>query len=324
MTAMKMEWVAAIAVAALGVTLGTAMPARAASAGCDGTTTAPNTYRAGDPVPAKRVAVMDLEVRGQYASEVRDALPELIEDRLLRAGWTVVVRGRRMAHVQEERDLPGVRPGTEPPDNELLGATALLELTARIQVNDTRGLAGAWIFGGGDVVKATVDLNGQIVDPATGVLKATVSVNGSQTGLRSLVLGEVRRWHRRPEVVGFDLAGIRQSLVGKAADKAADRLVDRLDAVSWDIPRGPRDNRRPEPPVVERDDAGRTVLLRLPDGAVAHAGDHYGIYREGVRIAEVEILRMVGDEAEARILHQDSPLRPTDRARPMPLVIPSD
>jgi hypothetical protein len=75
-----------------------------------------------------------------------------------------------------------------------------------------------------------VDLNGQIVDPATGVLKTSISVGGSAGGLKTIavvVLGS--DW--RVGAGGMNLAGIKESLVGKAADLAAAKLLERLKAI---------------------------------------------------------------------------------------------
>ncbi len=127
-----------LAVLAAGASFG-AVPARAEPPTAP---LPPRTYSLGDPVPEKRVAVMKLTVTGDHAELVRDWLPLLIEDRLLAAGWTMVVRGTRMEHVQEEHNLPGIKPETRPVPNELLGATALLELTARVKTQDYRGLGG--------------------------------------------------------------------------------------------------------------------------------------------------------------------------------------
>ena len=92
-------------VAALVVTAGLSLvtPAAAANSGV----VAPPTYEIGDRVPAKRVAVMDLNVSGEYSEQVREWLPAMIEECLLKEGWTLVVRGQRMEHIQQERNLPG-------------------------------------------------------------------------------------------------------------------------------------------------------------------------------------------------------------------------
>ena len=147
--------------------------------------TSPPTYEIGCPIPEKRVAVMQLNVEGRYSEQVREWLPALIEDRLLRQGWTLVVRGERMQHIQDEKNLPGVKPETKLPENELLGATAFLELNCRTQVKDIQGAVGYKMFTVGDFARASVDLNGQVVDPATGVLKSSVYSSGSASGIKT-------------------------------------------------------------------------------------------------------------------------------------------
>lgn len=88
--------------------------------------TAPPTYEVGCPIPEKRIAVMNLSVGGPYNDQVAGWLPAMIEDRLLKQGWTLLVRDQRMEHVQNEHNMPGIKPGTRPVGSELLGATALL------------------------------------------------------------------------------------------------------------------------------------------------------------------------------------------------------
>jgi hypothetical protein len=281
----------------------------------DGTTvTAPKTYSIGELIPSNRMAVMDLRVSGDYSNEVREWLPALIQDRLLAAGWTLVQRGQRMAHIQDEQNLPGIKPETRPQANELLGATSLLELTAEVKVNDISAFGLFHWFGGGDLARATIVLNGQIVDPATGVLKASINVKGSDSGLRSIVLGRVGGWNRSG-AVGFDINDIRSSLIGKAGDQAALKLVDQLKKVY-----GPTVN-QPGTQAMNVDPSKSTILLNLPPGADAHRGDHYGIYRNDALMAEVEVVRIIGNQAEVRILSQTGALKSTDTARKMPLTI---
>ena len=140
----------------------------------------------GCPIPAKRIAVMNLKVSGDYSEQLQDWLPALIEDQLLQEGWTLVVRGERMQHIQDERNLGGINPATKLPENEIIGATAFVELNARIQVKDIQGLIGYKQFTFGDYARASVDLTGQIVDPATGLLKSSIRVGGTAGGSKPL------------------------------------------------------------------------------------------------------------------------------------------
>lgn len=282
--------------------------------------TSPETYEIGDPVPGTRVAVMNLKVEGEYSEQVKDWLPALIEDRLLGEGWTLVVRGERMRHIQEEKGLRGIKPETRLPENELLGATAFVELTARIQVKDIQGLVGYKWFTFGDYVRATIDLNGQIVDPATGVLKSSVSVGGSASGLKTgLVIYINSDW--RVGAGGYNLKGIRESLVGKAADEAACRMITVLNKLYPTIPGKSTTALQPSSTTVAVEASEPTILLDLPDAGTFKLGDRYGIYRGEELIAEVEILRTAGTRAEARIITQAKPIQPSDKARRMPVVI---
>ena len=292
-----------------------------ASSLTDKAVASPRTYEIGEQIPAKRVAVMNLKVTGRYSDQVRDWLPALIEDCLLREGWTLVVRGERMEHIQEERSLPGIKPETRLPEQELLGATAFVELNARIQVKDIQGLIGYKIFTFGDYARASVDLTGQIVDPATGVLKSSIMVGGTASGLKTaLIIAIGSDW--RIGGGGYNLRGIRESLVGKAADKAACKLIARLKTLYPTIPaQRPAPGLQPSSTTVAVDAAEPTILMTLPDTSSGKVGDVYGVYRGDNLIAEVEILNVVGRRAEARILSQSQPIVPTDKARKMPMVI---
>jgi len=288
-------------------------------------------YESGDPIPDKRVAVIDLNISGEYSDQVRHWLPALIEDRLLKEGWTLVVRGERLRPIREEYNLPGVKPETKLPDNELLGATAFLELNARVQVKDIQGVVGFKYFTLGDYARATVDLNGRIIDPATGVLKSSVSVGGSAAGLKTaLVVTPGYDW--RIGAGGYNLRGVRETLVGKAADEAASRLVDKLKALYPSIPgrntasvaKAMASFVQPASTTIVATSTERTILIELPDTAAPQIGDRYGVWRGDKLIAEVEITRLAGKRAEAKIIQQELPIQPTDVARRIPMVIKAE
>jgi len=277
---------------------------------------------------------MQLNVEGRYSEQVREWLPALIEDRLLKAGWTLVVRGQRMQHVQDEHNLPGIKPETRPPDNELLGATALLELNCRTQVKDIQGAVGYKIFTVGDFTRASVDLNGQIVDPATGVLKSSVFASGSASGMKT-ALGVTINSDWRIGAGGYNLEGIRETLIGKAADTAVVQMVGRLIALYPCMPGQQGQQAQPVQPVavaplqpasttVTAEAAPATILISLPDKAAAAVGDHYGVYRGEELVAEVEIITLVGTRAQAKIISQTSPIQPTDTARRLTVEIKAE
>ncbi|MDH7601006.1 MAG: CsgG/HfaB family protein [Armatimonadota bacterium] len=286
-------------------------------------------------IPAKRVAVMELRVSGDYSDQVRDWLPAMIEEELLKHGWTLVVRGERMRHIQEERSLPGVRPDTRVPDNELLGATAFLELSARIQVKDAQGIVGYKSLTLGDYARASVDINGQIIDPATGLLKSSITVGGSASGLKTAAVVSIAGdW--RIGAGGYSLRGVRETLVGRAADVAVRRLVEKLGTLCSSIPgqnvpsnspsklTQPLNPLQPSSTTVAAVPVESTILIELPDATSAKVGDRYGVYRGGDLVAEVEIVRIAGKRAEAKVIRQSSPIEPTDIARKMPLIIKAE
>jgi hypothetical protein len=268
---------------------------------------------------------MNLNVTGDYSEQVKDWLPALIEDRLLDEGWTLVVRGDRMQHIQDERSLSGIKPETMLPEQELLGATAFLEMNARIQVKDIQGAIGYKYFTVGDWARATVDLNGQIVDPATGVLKSSVNVGGSASGLKTaLVVAIGSDW--KIGAGGYNLKGVKESLVGKAADQAACRLLTKLRSLypsipgQWPTP-SVATQLQPASTTIRAEESMPSILITLPKDSDASVGDRYSIYRGEALIAEVEISRLAGARAQATIVSQSDAIRPTDVARKMPVTV---
>ena len=295
--------------------------------------TSPPTYDIGCPVPDKRIAVMRLNVAGRYSEQVREWLPALIEDKLLKQGWTLVVRGERMRHIQEEKSLPGVKPETRLPENELLGATAFLEMNCRTQVKDIQGAIGYKVFSVGDFARASVDLNGQIVDPATGVLKSSIFASGSASGVKTALAVTISSdW--RIGAGGYNIEGIRETLIGKAADTAATQMVARLIAlypcmpaqkrVQTVMPVQPSRALQPSSTTVAAEAAPSTILISLPQRNAGRVGDRYGVYRADALIAEVEIVRLFGPRAEAKIISQTGPIQPTDVARKIPIQIQAE
>ncbi len=284
--------------------------------------TSPPTYQIGCPVPEKRVAVMKLNVEGRYSEQVREWLPALIEDKLLKQGWTLVVRGQRMQDVQAEQNLPGIKPETRPQKDELLGATALLELNCRTQVKDIQGAVGYKIFSIGDFTRASVDLNGQIIDPTTGVIKSSIFAGGSASGVKTALAVTIKSdW--RIGAGGYNLEGIRETLIGKAADTAVTKMVARLIALYPCMPGQNSSQQMPQPAstTISADSLPATILINLPDKVSASIGSRYGVYRDDQLIAEIEILSLIGLRAQAKVISQTSPIQPTDTARKMPIEI---
>lgn len=278
------------------------------------------------PIPEQRVAVMNLKVTGDSSDQIKDWLPTLIEDNLMQKGWTLVVRGERMQHIQDERNLAGVDPDTRAEGNTLLGATAFLELTARIQITGIQGALGFGRVTLGDYVRVSVDLNGQIVDVKTGVLKSSVKVGGSAGGLKTVAIVALNRdWDIRGG--GINLAGIRQSLAGKAADKAAIKLVDKLDSIYGSSPVRTlsKSKTRISGTAISAQDSVDTIMINFTDSSTVAIGSRYGVYRDDKMIAELEIVKIVDSRTvEAKVLSQTSTIKSTDRARKMPLTISAE
>jgi hypothetical protein len=279
------------------------------------------TLNAAEPcaqaIPCKRIAVMELKVSGDYSEQVKSWLPALIEDRLLKEGWTLVVRGERMRHIQEERNLGGLNPATKLPDNQIIGATAFIELVARVQVKSIQGAIGYKAFTLGDYARASVDITGQIVDPATGLLKTSVTTGGSAGGLKTaavITIGD--DW--KIGAGGYNLAGVKSSLVGKAADVAAARFIEKLKCIYPSIPGQPAVVKAPATQLSSTTVSASptpTILIDLPDSGAASVGDRFGVYRGETMIAELEIARLFGKRAEARVLSQTTTIAATDVAR---------
>jgi len=270
---------------------------------------------------------MNLKVSGEYADQVRDWLPALIEDRLMKEGWMLVVRGQRMDHIQQERNLGGVNPATKLPDNQIIGATAFVELSARGQVKDIQGIIGYRGFTIGDYARASVDLNGQIVDPTTGLLKSSVSVGGTAGGLKTAAVATIAKdWNIG--LGGYNLRGVRETLVGKAADIAAAKMIAQLKALYPCMPSHPvtapvpsAQPRAAQPATqlasttLSVAPSAPTILIDLPQANAAAVGDRYGVYRDDKMIAELEIVRLFGKRAEASILTLTTSIASTDTAK---------
>ncbi len=278
--------------------------------------TSPCTYEIGQSIPDKRIVVLNLKVTGDYSEQVKDWLPSLIEDRLLCEGWTLLVRGDSMKNIQDEHNLKNIKPESKLPENELLGATAFIELNARIQVKDIQGLIGYKYFTLGDYARATVDLNGRIVDPATGVLKSSLTVGGSASGLKTALVATIGSdW--KIGAGGYNLKGVRETLVGKAADTAAQRLVQKLKLIYSCIP----GSNKCFSSTINVNAALPTIIINLQSPNSAVVGDKFLIERGSKPIAVVEIIKISGCKAEARVLSQDCSILPTDTARKNPTEI---
>ncbi|TSC97119.1 MAG: curli production assembly/transport component CsgG, partial [Candidatus Berkelbacteria bacterium Licking1014_2] len=138
-----------------------------------------------------RVAVVRLEVTGNYCGgDVRQWLPDYFTSRICEAGWQVngetveVLERNNIDDVIREQDFGRsgrVDPATAAPVGKIHGATHLIQLTARVSTEDVvAGLGGSWggwNLEGGRVAKASVVLNGRIVNAATGAIVA-VGITG--------------------------------------------------------------------------------------------------------------------------------------------------
>ncbi len=259
-------------------------------------------------IPAQRIAVLKLRIQGPYASQLRDWLPALIEERLAESGWTVLARGETMEAIQAEQHLPGVDPTTAPAPNKLYGATALLELTARAEVKDIDAAAHIGFFSIGGLVKAKFHLTGNIVDTQTGVITPVGTITESRSRLRTLaVVFPSLSWLG----AGYNLKRIRDTLVGSAADAAAIRLVEKLNQSPAAVPA-----RATAVPVVQD-----TLTLAFPEGMRSAPGTEYGIYRGDRLIATVRVTSFCEGKATCRILAATDQIRSTDVARPLEVVV---
>lgn len=263
----------------------------------------------GSAIPAQRLAVLKLRVQGPYASELREWLPALIEERLAESGWTVLARGESMQAIQQEQHLPGVDPTTAPAPNKLYGATALLELTARAEVKDIDAAANLGFISIGGLVKAKFYLTGNIVDTQTGVITPVGTISESRSRLRRVaVVLPSSSWLG----AGYNISRIRDTLVGSAADAAALRLVEKLNQSPLAVP-----GRAAAVPVVQD-----TLTLAFPEGTRPAPGAEYGIYRGERLIARVRVTSFRDGKAICRILVAADQVRSTDVARPLEVVVP--
>lgn len=261
------------------------------------------------PVPAQRLAVLKLRVDGPHASQIRQWLPELIETRLAESGWTILARGETMREIRNEQELAGVDPTTAPAKNSLWGASALLDLTARITIKETEAAVNIGLFSLGGHVRVKVELSGQAVDTSTGAELPLGVFQGTESKLRSLgVVLPTEGW------VGgaFRIKAIKESMVGRAADKAAMALVEKLNRMPGLVPGREQ----------QISGAPSAIYLNFPENALPRVGDEYGIFRGDVMIARVKITRLEGHRARCELLAKIDEIRSTDVARPLAIEIP--
>jgi hypothetical protein len=183
------------------------------------------------------VAVLRLKVEGAHAFQIRQWLPELIETQLAESGWMVLARGGTMCQIQADHSLPGVDPTTAPEQGKLIGATALLDLTARISIREVDAAVNIGIFSLGGLVKAKVELSGHAVDTTTGVKYPIGQFQSEVSRLRrAAVVLSSSKWIG----AGFNYSSIKDTMVGQAADDTAGKLVAKLNAIPWLVPGRPQ------------------------------------------------------------------------------------
>jgi len=274
-----------------------------------GQTTSVVSPVSGQDIPAQRIVVMQLQMQGRYSSELRKWLPALLEAKLAEHGFTVLARGDALQAIRQEQNLPGVDPTTAPPQNKLYGASAILKLTARVDVKDYNAAANIGIFSLGGLVKVKFHLNGQIIDVGTGVIRPLGEITTSKSKLKGV--GVVF-----PKVGyvggGYVTAGIRESLVGSAADSAAEELVERLKQVRSDVP-----GYEAAIPVEQQ-----TIKLAFPADMRPAPGAQYGIYRGDRMIAKVRVIGFEEGLATCRVLAATDQIRSNDVARPLEIIVP--
>ena len=302
-----------ILIVSIGLLLLVTLPALAEEAPAAGTTeagqaTSVASSATGQGIPAQRMAIMELEYRGRYGNELRKWLPALIEARLAEAGWTVLARGEALEAIGQEQNLAGVDPTTAPPQNKLYGASAILKLTARVDVKDYLAAANIGIFSLGGLVKVKFHLNGQIIDAGTGVIRPLGEITASKSKLKGIgvvfpVIGYVG--------AGYKISGIRDSLVGAAADAAAEELVKRVDRASGIVP-----GYEAAIPVEQQ-----TIKLAFPAAMRPAPGAEYGIYRRDRMIAKVRVVGFEDGVATCRVVAATDQIRSTDVARPLEIIV---
>ncbi len=264
---------------------------------------------AGQDIPAQRIVVMQLEMQGRYSSELRKWLPALLEAKLAEHGFTVLARGDALEAIRQEQNLPGVNPTTAPPQDQLYGASAILKLTARVDVKDYDAAAHIGIFSLGGLVKVKFHLNGQIIDAGTGVIRPLGEITAAKSKLKGIgvvfpSIGYIGG--------GYKISGIRDSLVGSAADSAAQELVKRLEQGRGDVP-----GYEAAIPVEQQ-----TIKLAFPADMRPAPGAEYGIYRHDRMIAKVRVIGFEDGLATCRVVAATDQIRSTDVARPLEIIVP--
>ena len=260
-------------------------------------------------IPAQRLAVLQVKVEGAHASQVRHWLPQLIETQLAESGWMVLARGETMQEIQAEHHLTGVDPTTAPETGKLVGATAFLDLTARITVREVDAAINIGIFSLGGLAKAKVELSGRAVDTTTGIAYPVGQFQSEVSRLRrAAIILPSSKWIG----AGFNYGAIRETMVGQAADDTAKKLVTRLNAMPWLIPGRAQ----------QISDMPDVIYLTFPPDRLPQMGSEYGVYRDEQMIARVKVTGLEGNRACCQVLAQLDDIRASDVARPLVLEIP--
>ncbi len=237
----------------------------------------------GKQPPTDRLAVVDVEIssRGwscRYSGGRQAWIVDRVSSEFAKAGWTVVER-RRLDSIIREQNLGAsgrVDPRTAPSTGKLYGASKLVQVIVRIELNHSRiNTDGTRL----EIVTAKVTINGHLNDTETGVIFPAKTVKAEEWRPRNVSFGGWRG-------MNFASSNPGDEAVNRAADRAVARFVKQITTAY------------PQTllPATDLGLAPKTPqFLYLAPKKQVYEGDCFGIWRNGKMIAEVEVAEICQD-----------------------------
>lgn len=263
-------------------------------------------------VPPVRIAVYFhppeggyFEYYGSYDQIIR-WISEILPPLTARKGITVVIRDGGYQRILQEQSLPGIRPDTRTQSDMAWGATGILDVTIIAETRRTNFGVGGFSRGLGayaqNLLTVTVEISGELLDIETGqVIPVSITASRQEKPENIGIILPSRNFFGMNFGGSVNKTNLPEHLFRIAAEEAAGKLVDVLAQKYRQIPGG---------------SAGETIIFNLA-GYPASIGQRFGVFRQAVQVAEIEIVNLSGNQATGRIIWQGSALQPTDVIKPL-------
>ncbi len=233
--------------------------------------------------PTDRLAVVDVEISSRgwschYPGGRQAWMTDLLSSKFAEVGWTVVGRRRLDNNIREQNlgTSGRVDPRTAPSIGKLYGASKLVQVVVRIELNHSRINVDNMRL---EIVTAKVMINGHLNDTETGVIFPAKTVKTEEWRPKNVSFGGWRG-------TNFASSNPEDEAVNRAADKAVARFVKQITAAY------------PQTllPATDLSLASKTPqFLYLVPKEQVYEGDCFGIWRNGKMIAEVEVAEICQD-----------------------------